>query len=85
MNVYEYVGTATTVEASQDVGITELEALCNDGNDDIIFGINADTASVQTRRVKPGEVYTPAKPLNVRTLYYKSASGSQSFRYWGVK
>lgn len=81
----EHAGTATTTEDSVDVNC-DVEALLNDGDDDIIFGIDASTSSTFTRRVKPGEQYDVARfPVRIRTLYFRAVSGSQAFRFWGVR
>lgn len=81
----EISGIATTTEGSEALG-AELEALINDGDDDILFGIDAPTTSSQRRTLKPGEQYSlQGYGVPCKTLFYKSASGDQAFRAWGLK
>lgn len=80
----ELTGNAEVAEASSDLQ-GQLEALMNDGSDDIIFGIDASTTSIQRRTLKAGEQYNAEKPIQCKTIFYKSASGSQPFRIWGTK
>lgn len=81
----EVSGNATTVETEYDVG-ANLEALINDGADDIVFGIDAGVSSIQRRTLKAGEqvsLYGYGVPCG--TIWIQSASGSQPFRVWGTK
>lgn len=74
---------AGTSEDSVVVNVQHIAWLSNDGAADITFSFDADTSSAAAFVLRSGEMlgYTPK---SVGTLYFKSASGTQAFRFWGI-
>lgn len=75
---------ATTTEANMPFSVEFISIITNDGTDDIKINFDASTSSSGTITLKPGETLTDF-PRSCSTIYYKSVSGTQPFRAWGVK
>lgn len=76
--------TAGTVEQSADFNVDYIFFVANDGTDDIYLNFDDVTTAATKITVKPGD-FISEFPRNVTKLYYKSKSGNQPFRVWGVK
>lgn len=76
--------TASTTEANSPFSVEIIAMICNDGTDDIKINFDASTTSAGTITLKPGEVLSDF-PRSCSTIYYRSNSGTQPFRAWGLK
>lgn len=76
--------TATNVEGNVTVNVKSVWLLSNDGSADITF--NFDNAVTEANEIilKAGEKIENF-PVGMTKLYYKAASGSQAFRFMGLK
>lgn len=76
---------ATTTEAFARFEVSSIMFLANDGDADIYLNFNM-TSNVNKGKLtlKPGDRFFDL-PRSCKTLYYRSASGSQPFRVWGMK
>jgi len=73
---------AGTVEGHTSVNVNKIDLIKNDGEVDIQFGFDAEIADGNYRTLKPEESIENID-YNVGTLYYKTASGTAAFRFWG--
>lgn len=75
---------ATNVESASSFNVEIINVLINDGNDDIYFNFDKSIEKEGTITLKPSESLSDF-PRNCKQLYYKSKSGIQPFRAWGVR
>lgn len=75
---------ATEEDQSSNFNVNIITTISNDGSEDIIFNFDRTTNQITGRiTLKAGETLNNVK-LKVNQLHYRSMSGNQSFRAWGV-